>query len=202
MKKTCKNCIHHDVCKRIAYELDCHNKSTKEAEEELPIKCNSFNDKERFIELPCKVGDTVYTESWIKGQVTSFKAPDVEWIIENKALFGKELFLDPNEATEKILKSKEALTQAEKPCYNAEITISEKEEIVFDFSFKNYNGTYEETKTIARLIKDCIAHETLGDGEYTGAIVFSQVKPDGSEEYIDSDEFFFDIAGPFVTFEF
>lgn len=57
---TCKDCIHHDVCKRIDYELDYHNKSTKEAEEELPIKCDSFNDKERLIELPCEIGNTVY----------------------------------------------------------------------------------------------------------------------------------------------
>lgn len=202
MKKTCKDCIHHDVCKHIDYVLDFHNKSTKEAEEELPIKCTSFNDKERFIELPCKVGDTIYTESWIKGRVTSFKAPDVEWIIENKALFGKELFLDPNEATEKILKSKEALTQAEKPCYNAEITISEKEKIVFEFSVKNYNGTYEKTKDICGQINKLIACEALGDGEYTGTVMFSETKPDGSEEYIDSDEFSLAVNGPFVEFKF
>lgn len=63
MAKTCKDCIHHDVCKRIDYELEYHNKSTKEAEEELPIKCDSFDDKELFLELPCKVGDDVY---WLK----------------------------------------------------------------------------------------------------------------------------------------
>ncbi len=202
MKKTCKDCIHHDVCKRIDYELDCHNKSTKEAEEELPIKCNSFNDKERFIELPCKVGDTVYTESWIKGRVTSFKAPDVEWIIENKALFGKELFLEPKEATEKFLKSKEALTQAEKPCYNSEITISSRDEPVFDLSLKNRIGTYEATKNIARLIQDYIVHETLGDGEYIGTVMFSETKPDGSEEYIDSDEFSVTVDNSLTTYEF
>ena len=42
---TCKDCVHYEVCKRIDYELEYHNKSIKEAEEELPIKCRFFKYK-------------------------------------------------------------------------------------------------------------------------------------------------------------
>lgn len=42
---TCKECVHYELCKRIDYELEYHNKSIKEAEEELPIKCRFFKNK-------------------------------------------------------------------------------------------------------------------------------------------------------------
>ena len=47
---TCKDCLHYDVCKAIENELDMIPRS----------QCGCFKDKSRFIELPCKVGDTVY----------------------------------------------------------------------------------------------------------------------------------------------
>lgn len=51
---TCKDCIHYVVCWRV-----------KEVETGNPMItsyhiCRAFKDKSRFIELPCKVGDTVY----------------------------------------------------------------------------------------------------------------------------------------------
>ena len=45
---TCKDCIHYDVCLLGA----CINGVTG--------TCLNFKDKSRFIELPCKVGDTVH----------------------------------------------------------------------------------------------------------------------------------------------
>lgn len=45
---TCKDCVHYEVCKRIDYELEYHNKSIKEAEE-LPIKCRFFKNKSDYI---------------------------------------------------------------------------------------------------------------------------------------------------------
>lgn len=59
------------------------------------------------IVLPCKVGDTLYCESASKGQITYLKAPDLEWIVENKGLFGKEIFLTRKEA-EKAIKERES----------------------------------------------------------------------------------------------
>ena len=55
------------------------------------------------IVLPCKVGDTLYCESASKGQITYLRAPDLEWIVENKEIFGKEIFLTREEA-ERALK--------------------------------------------------------------------------------------------------
>lgn len=56
-------------------------------------------DKEGLaVILPCKVGDMLYTESPIRGMVTSFKAPDLAWIIENISEFGKTVFLNRAEA--------------------------------------------------------------------------------------------------------
>ena len=54
------------------------------------------------IVLPCKVGDTLYCESASKGQITYLKAPDLEWIFENREKFGKEIFLTREEAEEKL----------------------------------------------------------------------------------------------------
>ena len=49
---TCKDCVHYDVCETTYPDL------------ELPFvnleKCRLFKDKSKFIELPCKVGDTIY----------------------------------------------------------------------------------------------------------------------------------------------
>ena len=56
--------------------------------------------------LPCKAGDTLYCESAIKGHITYLKAPDPEWIFENREIFGKEIFLTREEA-ERALKERE-----------------------------------------------------------------------------------------------
>ena len=58
------------------------------------------------IVLPCKVGDTLYCESAIKGHITCLKAPDLEWIFENREIFGKEIFLTREEA-ERALRERE-----------------------------------------------------------------------------------------------
>ena len=44
----CKDCIHYELCRA---EEAC-----------LPdyINCKCFKDRNRFVELPCKVGDTIY----------------------------------------------------------------------------------------------------------------------------------------------
>ena len=55
------------------------------------------------IVLPCKAGDTLYSESAIKGHITYLKAPDLEWIFENREIFGKEIFPTREEA-ERALK--------------------------------------------------------------------------------------------------
>lgn len=44
---TCKDCFHYEVC--------CDEYELEHAE-----YCNNFKDKSKVIELPCRVGDTVY----------------------------------------------------------------------------------------------------------------------------------------------
>ena len=51
----CKNCINADVCKHKA-NLDKDPIIGMSVE-----KCEYFKDKSKLIELPCKVGDTVYS---------------------------------------------------------------------------------------------------------------------------------------------
>ena len=70
------------------------------------LNCSKLADyliEHGVIVLPCKVGDILYCESAIKGHITHLKAPNLEWIVENRELFGKEIFLTREEA-EKALK--------------------------------------------------------------------------------------------------
>ena len=47
-QKTCKDCIHYDVC---IWDGEIVENSDN---------CSYHKDKSRIVELPCKVGDTVY----------------------------------------------------------------------------------------------------------------------------------------------
>ena len=51
---TCKDCIHYSLCN---YEEICHYDidNIKNAKD-----CSFFQDRSRFVELPCKLGDLVY----------------------------------------------------------------------------------------------------------------------------------------------
>jgi hypothetical protein len=54
---SCKKCIHYAVC------ADFYD---DEIERTAP--CSFFKDRSRFVELPCKVGDTVYVIENIAGE--------------------------------------------------------------------------------------------------------------------------------------
>lgn len=86
-------------------EMPTHNGVTKDAMLEViryALRRTAEDDKAReegrFVELPCKVGDILYTESHCKGLVKKFAAPDLQWIIENTPLFGKTIFFTHQEA--------------------------------------------------------------------------------------------------------
>ena len=73
------------------------------------LNCSKLADyllEHGVIVLPCKVGDILCCESAIKGHIAYLKAPDLAWIVENRELFGKEIFLTREEA-EKALKERE-----------------------------------------------------------------------------------------------
>lgn len=54
----CKDCLYYDFCNDYNEYPDYiqHCEQTMGTE----FKCSYFKDKSRFIELPCKVGDTAY----------------------------------------------------------------------------------------------------------------------------------------------
>ena len=55
---TCKDCIHYEVCKQ-KYNHLYESYSILDAEN-IESVCKSFKNKSKYIELPCKMGDTVY----------------------------------------------------------------------------------------------------------------------------------------------
>lgn len=110
---TCKDCAHYDIC---LFHID--------EETEMTVnECEHFKDKARFVELPCKVGDTVYyifANKIFKKRVTQYieilrKSEMVDkWygvnFSENKTFededIGKTVFLTREEAEEKLKETK------------------------------------------------------------------------------------------------
>lgn len=75
----------------------------------ISLNCSKLADyllEHGVIVLPCKAGDTLYCESAIKGHITYLKAPDLEWIFENREIFGKEIFLTREEAEQALKERK------------------------------------------------------------------------------------------------
>lgn len=67
----CNECIHENLCYSNCdngYDIDdgtcCHCTSVTCPEY---IECGYFKPKSRFVELPCAVGDTVYTNNSLSG---------------------------------------------------------------------------------------------------------------------------------------
>ena len=114
---TCKDCIHYDVCHKKEWYLELGNISEHEGVDKV---CKFFKDKSNFIELPCKVGDTVYiieNNSVKKWYVGIIKNTGEYWKCELKSNknkykydfrfakfddFGKTVFLTKKEAEAKL----------------------------------------------------------------------------------------------------
>lgn len=63
---TCKDCIHYEACKDIFLQMGRIEEAAymdDEGSHGAESECQCFKDKSRFVELPCKVGDTVY---WVR----------------------------------------------------------------------------------------------------------------------------------------
>ncbi len=82
MNKTCTDCIHYDVCREWNSEF---------IDERLKMGdgcvCKDFKDKSRYIELPCKIGQTIYDASEI---VSGTYAPEVYELRANEITIEKE----------------------------------------------------------------------------------------------------------------
>ena len=115
----CKDCIHNDVCEaRIVADENYPERHYTENN-----NCSNFKDRNKFIELPCKVGDTVYhiqsvfddsslkSKNVIKPRIidfistSSFLAESQGLIISEKD-FDKTVFLT-REKAEKALEERE-----------------------------------------------------------------------------------------------
>lgn len=83
----CKNCLHNPVCDllRINGERDAASFQLS--------GCDNFKDRARFVELPCKVGDTVYGKlHWygekiheckvVKSKVCQFKDGSLHYFLD------------------------------------------------------------------------------------------------------------------------
>ena len=61
---SCKDCVHVEVCSEYVTGLAAARGVDLDATELEQIfdsdDCDHFQDRSRFVELPCKVGDTIY----------------------------------------------------------------------------------------------------------------------------------------------
>ena len=95
---TCEDCLHCDVCHAV--HIGGYVQEGVEA-------CKNFKDQSRFIELPCKVGDVVY--SLFHGMMYAEKVIGAHLLIDtdlgglNANDFGKTVFLSREDA-ERALK--------------------------------------------------------------------------------------------------
>ena len=68
----CKDCAHVEVCRYYTNELAKANGIPLKVEEIEGLlecdDCEDYKDRSRFVELPCKVGDTVYVIEDIAGK--------------------------------------------------------------------------------------------------------------------------------------
>lgn len=109
---TCKDCLHYDVCKMIDFKMEYYNKSQLECETEM---CDKFQDKSKFIELPCKVGDKVYVvyniyallpfeklSDRIKYKIEEATMNSIPMIVELVYGFGAFIFHTKEEAEAKL----------------------------------------------------------------------------------------------------
>ena len=94
----CKDCLFYDFCNDYNEYPDYvqHCEQTTGTE----FKCSHFKDKSLFVELPCKVGDTVYQvdseriyESTVKRIIY-----DTDGIAFDERAIGKSVFLTREEA--------------------------------------------------------------------------------------------------------
>ena len=56
---SCKDCVHVEVCRFTDLPAPLSDSYIRESEY-IEKRCGNFKNRSRFVELPCKVGDTVY----------------------------------------------------------------------------------------------------------------------------------------------
>ena len=103
----CKDCMHEEVCNIFAGDLN----------EDGAEKCVCFKDRNRFVDLPCKVGDQVYyfNDSNYKKyevcEIVGFHIDKYRVDFQIK-LCGYKCFVDTEFLGEKIFLTREEAEQA------------------------------------------------------------------------------------------
>lgn len=73
---TCKDCYHCEACENRFAGLKkiCVDEPVKHLELNPAVEkcCENFKDKSRIIELPCKVGETLYCVSYYNDNIQPF----------------------------------------------------------------------------------------------------------------------------------
>ena len=95
---TCKDCIHYDVC--ATNGIDVENTTFKKE-----LCCGEFKDKASIIELPCKLGDSIfYIHRSSQGNNYILKADVLGVIVsiyeEFKRIYLRIIFEDSREYTD------------------------------------------------------------------------------------------------------
>ena len=113
---SCKDCLHVDVC--CSYLSTVYNKCKLATPDFEPLKniecdeCQHFKDRSRFVELPCKLGNSVFslnpnrTFHAIRVDGANVELITSQGFIFNQSLIGKTVFLTREEA-ERALKERE-----------------------------------------------------------------------------------------------
>lgn len=95
---SCKDCMHEEVCNIFSVVLNEYGAEN----------CVCFKDRNRFVKLPCKVGDTVYQTDDIRIYENKIERVifDTNNIGFDETSIGKSIFLTREEA-EQALKERE-----------------------------------------------------------------------------------------------
>ena len=112
---TCKDCIHYEACREYDRAFWGHT-SNKHSDliNAKPEDCPYFKDRSRFVELPCKLGDTVYyfnSAGEIYSQkVSGFIVNFVGILVDSDVMFDSHLmgdrFFSTREEAERALKER------------------------------------------------------------------------------------------------
>lgn len=104
----CKNCIKEDVCK-VAEDF------YKEPVYEMYIEdCDYFKDRNKFVELPCKVGDTVFVVNGFK----EIEELEVDYYVVEKNVISVGMVDDGEYEVETVFLTKSEAEQALKESEN------------------------------------------------------------------------------------
>ena len=113
---TCKDCIHYEACREYDRAFWGHT-SNKHSDliNAKPEDCPYFKDRSRFVELPCKLGDTVYyfnsAGEIFSQKVSGFIVNFVGILVDSDVMFDSHLmgdrFFSTREEAEQALKERE-----------------------------------------------------------------------------------------------